>query len=235
LISQPDAGEQALEIADTLVRSGAVDVLVVDSVAALVPKAELEGEMGDTHVGLQARLMSQALRKLTGSIARSRTMVIFINQIRMKIGVMFGSPETTTGGNALKFYASVRLDIRRIGAIKDKDVVVGNQTRVKVVKNKLAPPFRVVEFDIMYGEGISKNGELIDLGVAANVVEKSGAWFSYDGQRIGQGRENAKLFLKENPAMAAEIEQKIRANAGLVAGNMLETGGAGEEAEAEEA
>src|SRR5690348_3809280 len=203
LISQPDTGEQALEIADTLVRSGAVDVLVVDSVAALVPKAELEGEMGDTHVGLQARLMSQALRKLTGSISRSRCMVIFINQIRMKIGVMFGNPETTTGGNALKFYASVRLDIRRIGAIKDKDVVVGNQTRVKVVKNKLAPPFRVVEFDIMYGEGVSKTGELIDLGVAANVVEKSGAWFSYGGQRIGQGRENAKLFLRENPDMAA--------------------------------
>jgi recombination protein RecA len=230
LISQPDAGEQALEIADTLVRSGAVDVLVVDSVAALVPKAELEGEMGDTHVGLQARLMSQALRKLTGSISRSRTMVIFINQIRMKIGVMFGNPETTTGGNALKFYASVRLDIRRIGAIKDKDVVVGNQTRVKVVKNKLAPPFRVVEFDIMYGEGISKNGELIDLGVAANVVEKSGAWFSYEGQRIGQGRENAKLFLRENPEMAAQIESKIRANAGLVAGNMLDTSPASEEA-----
>src|SRR5689334_5288945 len=222
LISQPDAGEQALEIADTLVRSGAVDVLVIDSVAALVPKAELEGEMGDTHVGLQARLMSQALRKLTGSISRSRCMVIFINQIRMKIGVMFGNPETTTGGNALKFYASVRLDIRRIGAIKDKDVVVGNQTRVKVVKNKLAPPFRVVEFDIMYGEGISKTGELIDLGIAANVVEKSGAWFSYGGQRIGQGRENAKLFLRENPEIAADIEQKIRANAGLVAGNMMD-------------
>ncbi|GAB2175308.1 recombinase RecA [Dongia sp. agr-C8] len=230
LISQPDAGEQALEIADTLVRSGAIDVLVVDSVAALVPKAELEGEMGDTHVGLQARLMSQALRKLTGSISRSRCMVIFINQIRMKIGVMFGNPETTTGGNALKFYASVRLDIRRIGAIKDKDVVVGNQTRVKVVKNKLAPPFRVVEFDIMYGEGISKNGELIDLGIAANVVEKSGAWFSYGGQRIGQGRENAKLFLRENPEIAAEIEGKIRANAGLVAGNMMDNGGAGDEA-----
>jgi recombination protein RecA len=198
-----------------------------------VPKAELEGEMGDTHVGLQARLMSQALRKLTGSISRSRTMVIFINQIRMKIGVMFGSPETTTGGNALKFYASVRLDIRRIGAIKDKDVVVGNQTRVKVVKNKLAPPFRVVEFDIMYGEGISKNGELIDLGVAANVVEKSGAWFSYEGQRIGQGRENAKLFLRENPEMAAEIEGKIRANAGLVAGNMMDNNPSEEAAEAE--
>jgi recombination protein RecA len=237
LISQPDAGEQALEIADTLVRSGAIDVLVVDSVAALVPKAELEGEMGDTHVGLQARLMSQALRKLTGSISRSRCMVIFINQIRMKIGVMFGNPETTSGGNALKFYASVRLDIRRIGAIKDKDVVVGNQTRVKVVKNKLAPPFRVVEFDIMYGEGISKNGELIDLGIAANVVEKSGAWFSYNGQRIGQGRENAKAFLKENPEIAKEIEKTIRANAGLVAGNMmdLKRGGGEEDDEAAEA
>ena len=233
LISQPDAGEQALEIADTLVRSGAIDVLVVDSVAALVPKAELEGEMGDTHVGLQARLMSQALRKLTGSISRSRCMVIFINQIRMKIGVMFGNPETTTGGNALKFYASVRLDIRRIGSIKDKETVVGNQTRVKVVKNKVAPPFRVVEFDVMYGEGISKVGELIDLGVAANVVEKSGAWFSYGGQRIGQGRENAKTFLKENPAIANEIEQKIRANAGLVAGAMMDKGGGSEEAAGE--
>jgi len=221
LISQPDAGEQALEIADTLVRSGAIDVLVVDSVAALVPKAELEGEMGDTHVGLQARLMSQALRKLTGSISRSRCMVIFINQIRMKIGVMFGNPETTTGGNALKFYASVRLDIRRIGAIKDKDVVVGNQTRVKVVKNKLAPPFRVVEFDIMYGEGISKTGELIDLGIAANVVEKSGAWFSYDSQRIGQGRENAKTFLKENADIATKIEAAIRQNSGLIAEELL--------------
>ncbi|HVO01280.1 MAG TPA: recombinase RecA [Candidatus Cybelea sp.] len=235
LISQPDAGEQALEIADTLVRSGAIDVLVVDSVAALVPRAELEGEMGDTHVGLQARLMSQALRKLTGSISRSRCMVIFINQIRMKIGVMFGSPETTTGGNALKFYASVRLDIRRIGAIKDKDTVVGNQTRVKVVKNKLAPPFRVVEFDIMYGEGISKTGELIDLGLAANVVEKSGAWFSYGGQRIGQGRENAKLFLRENPDIAKEIEQKIRGNAGLVAGNMMDRNGPAGEDDAAEA
>ena len=216
LISQPDAGEQALEIADTLVRSGAVDVLVVDSVAALVPRAELEGEMGDTHVGLQARLMSQALRKLTGSISRSNCMVIFINQIRMKIGVMFGNPETTTGGNALKFYASVRLDIRRIGAIKDKEEVVGNQTRVKVVKNKMAPPFKVIEFDIMYGVGISKLGELIDLGVKANIVEKSGTWFSYNGTRVGQGRENAKNFLKENPAMADEIEKAIRANAGLV-------------------
>jgi len=221
LISQPDAGEQALEIVDTLVRSGALDVLVVDSVAALVPRAELEGEMGDTHVGLQARLMSQALRKLTGSISRSRTIVIFINQIRMKIGVMFGSPETTTGGNALKFYSSVRLDIRRIGAIKDRDEVVGNQTRVKVVKNKMAPPFRQVEFDIMYGEGISKLGELLDLGVAANLVEKSGAWFSYDGHRIGQGRENSKGFLRENPEMAEKLEKQIRANAGLIADEML--------------
>jgi recombination protein RecA len=216
LISQPDTGEQALEICDTLVRSGAIDVLVVDSVAALTPRAEIEGEMGDSLPGLQARLMSQALRKLTASISRSNCMVIFINQIRMKIGVMFGNPETTTGGHALKFYASVRLDIRRIGAIKDKDEVVGNQTRVKVVKNKVAPPFRVVEFDIMYGEGISKMGELIDLGVKANIVEKSGAWFSYNGQRIGQGRENAKNFLRENTAMAQEIEQKIRANAGIV-------------------
>jgi recombination protein RecA len=221
LISQPDAGEQALEIADTLVRSGAIDVLVVDSVAALVPRAELEGEMGDSHVGLQARLMSQALRKLTGSISKSRCMVIFINQIRQKIGVMFGNPETTTGGNALKFYASVRLDIRRIGAIKDRDEVVGNQTRVKVVKNKLAPPFRVIEFDIMYGEGVSKTGELLDLGVNAGIVEKSGAWFSYDGNRIGQGRENAKNFLKQNPDVAKGIEAKIRANAGLVADAML--------------
>ena len=232
LISQPDAGEQALEIADTLVRSGAIDVLVVDSVAALVPRAELEGEMGDSHMGLQARLMSQALRKLTGSISKSRCMVIFINQIRMKIGVMFGNPETTTGGNALKFYASVRLDIRRIGSIKDRETVVGNQTRVKVVKNKLAPPFRVVEFDIMYGEGISKVGELVDLGSQANVVEKSGAWFSYDGQRIGQGRENAKQFLRDNPAIAEAIEQKVRANAGLVADAMMgapETGEAAEE------
>jgi recombination protein RecA len=222
LISQPDAGEQALEIADTLVRSGAIDVLVVDSVAALVPRAELEGEMGDSLPGLQARLMSQALRKLTSSISKSHTLVIFINQIRMKIGVMFGNPETTSGGNALKFYASVRLDIRRIGAIKDRDLVVGNQTRVKVVKNKMAPPFRVVEFDITYGEGISKTGELLDLGVQANIVDKAGAWFSYEGQRIGQGRENAKTFLKENPAMADEIEKKIRANAGLVSAAMLE-------------
>lgn len=224
LISQPDAGEQALEIADTLVRSGALDVLVIDSVAALVPRAELEGDMGDSHVGLQARLMSQALRKLTGSISRSRTIVIFINQIRMKIGVMFGSPETTTGGNALKFYASVRLDIRRIGSIKDKEEVVGNQTRVKVVKNKMAPPFRQVEFDIMYGEGISKMGELLDLGVKANIVDKSGAWLSYDGQRIGQGRENAKNFLRENPEMAAKLEQQIRANAGILADNLLGSG-----------
>jgi recombination protein RecA len=222
IISQPDTGEQALEIADTLVRSGAVDVLVIDSVAALVPRAELEGEMGDTHVGLQARLMSQALRKLTGSVSKSNCMVIFINQIRMKIGVMFGSPETTAGGNALKFYSSVRLDIRRIGAIKDKDEVVGNQTRVKVVKNKVAPPFKVIEFDIMYGEGVSKRGELIDLGVKAGIVEKSGSWFSYDGQRIGQGRENVKKFLLENPDMADSIEGKIRHSAGLIAEDMLE-------------
>jgi recombination protein RecA len=222
LISQPDAGEQALEIADTLVRSGAVDVMVIDSVAALVPRAELEGEMGDNHVGLHARLMSQALRKLTGSISRSKTMVIFINQIRMKIGVMFGSPETTTGGNALKFYARVRLDIRRIGQIKDRDNVVGNQTRVKVVKNKVAPPFKVVEFDIMYGEGVSKTGELLDLGVNAGIIEKSGAWFSYKDQRIGQGRENSKTFLKENPEMATEIERRIRENAGILSEAMLE-------------
>lgn len=221
LISQPDAGEQALEIADTLVRSNAIDVLVVDSVAALVPRAELEGEMGDTHVGLQARLMSQALRKLTGSISKSRCVVIFINQIRMKIGVMFGSPETTTGGNALKFYASVRLDIRRIGSIKDREIVVGNQTRVKVVKNKMAPPFRQVEFDIMYGEGISKTGEIVDLGVQAGFVEKSGAWFSAEGERIGQGRENAKQYLKDNPAMMATLEAKIRSNSGIVAEALL--------------
>src|SRR2546421_8445555 len=221
IVSQPDTGEQALEIVDTLVRSNAVDVLVVDSVAALVPRAEIEGEMGDSHVGLQARLMSQALRKLTGSISRSRCMVIFINQVRMKIGVMYGNPETTTGGNALKFYASVRLDIRRIGSIKDRDVVTGNQTRVKVVKNKLAPPFRVVEFDIMYGEGVSKTGELVDLGVAAGVVEKSGAWFSHGGQRIGQGRENAKVFLRDNPAVADAIERAIRQNAGPVADAMM--------------
>ena len=222
LISQPDTGEQALEIADTLVRSGAIDVLVVDSVAALTPKAELEGEMGDMQMGSQARLMSQALRKLTGSISKSRCMVIFINQIRMKIGVMFGSPETTSGGNALKFYASVRLDIRRIGAIKEREEVVGNQTRVKVVKNKVAPPFKQVEFDIMYGEGISKMGELVDLGVKAGIVEKSGSWFSYDSERIGQGRENAKTYLKEHPDMAARIELAIRQNAGLLAGKILE-------------
>ncbi|MBR0649318.1 recombinase RecA [Roseomonas terrae] len=221
LISQPDAGEQALEIADTLVRSGAIDVLVVDSVAALVPRAELEGEMGDTHVGLHARLMSQALRKLTGSVAKSNTLLIFLNQIRLKIGVMFGNPETTTGGNALKFYASVRMEIRRIGAIKDRDEVTGNHTRVKVVKNKMAPPFREVEFDIMYGEGISKVGELIDLGVKASVVEKSGAWFSCDSQRIGQGRENAKQFLRDHPEMSNSIEQRIRGQAGLLADQML--------------
>ena len=221
LISQPDAGEQALEIADTLVRSGAIDVLVVDSVAALVPKAELEGEMGDSHMGLQARLMSQALRKLTSTIARSNTLVIFINQIRMKIGVMFGNPETTTGGNALKFYASVRLDIRGIGKIKDKEDIIGSQTRVKVVKNKVAPPFKVVDFDIMYGEGISKTGELIDLGVKANVIEKSGAWFSYNGDKIGQGRENAKIFLKEHPDIALEIENKIKADAGHLSSEMI--------------
>src|SRR3984893_12549880 len=221
LISQPDTGEQALEICDTLVRSGAVDVLVIDSVAALVPRAELEGEMGDALPGLQARLMSQALRKLTASINKSNTMVIFINQIRMKIGVMYGSPETTTGGNALKFYASVRLDIRRIGVIKERDEVVGNQTRVKVVKNKLAPPFKQVEFDIMYGEGISKMGELVDLGLKAGVVEKSGAWFSYDSQRLGQGRENAKSFLKQHPEIASKIEVAIRQNAGLIAEQIL--------------
>jgi recombination protein RecA len=224
LISQPDAGEQALEIADTLVRSGAIDVLVIDSVAALVPRAELEGEMGDSQPGLQARLMSQALRKLTGSVSRSRTLVIFINQLRMKIGVMFGNPETTTGGNALKFYSSVRLEIRRIGAIKDRDEAVGNQTRVKVVKNKMAPPFRLVEFDIMYGEGISKTGELIDLGLKAGIIEKAGSWFSYGSERIGQGRENAKTYLKEHGATAAEIEAKIRANAGPVAEKLLAGG-----------
>ena len=229
LISQPDTGEQALEICDTLVRSGAIDVLVIDSVAALTPRAEIEGEMGDALPGLQARLMSQALRKLTASISRSNTMVIFINQIRMKIGVMFGSPETTTGGNALKFYASVRLDIRRIGAIKDRDEVVGNQTRVKVVKNKLAPPFKQVEFDIMYGEGVSKTGELIDLGVKAGVVEKSGSWFSYNSQRLGQGRENAKLFLRDNPELASEIEMLLRQNAGLIADGLLDSGGGSED------
>jgi len=221
IVSQPDTGEQALEIADTLVRSNAVDVLVIDSVAALVPRAEIEGEMGDSHVGLQARLMSQALRKITGSISRSKCLVIFINQIRMKIGVMYGSPETTTGGNALKFYASVRLDIRRTGAIKDRDEVVGNSTRVKVVKNKVAPPFKQVEFDIMYGEGVSKAGEILDLGVKAGLVEKSGAWFSYDSVRIGQGRENAKIWLRENPEMADKLEAAIRANAAGVADAMM--------------
>jgi recombination protein RecA len=235
LISQPDAGEQALEICDTLVRSGAVDVVVIDSVAALVPRAELEGEMGDSHMGLHARLMSQALRKLTGSVSRSHTTLIFLNQIRMKIGVMFGNPETTTGGNALKFYASVRLEIRRIGQIKDRDEVVGNQTRVKVVKNKMAPPFRQVEFDIMYGEGISKVGELIDLGVKAGVVEKSGAWFSHDSQRIGQGRENAKQFLRDHPDMADKIEHTVREQSGVVTNAMMATPDEGEEAEAAEA
>ena len=232
LISQPDTGEQALEITDTLVRSGAIDVLVIDSVAALTPRAELEGEMGDMQPGMQARLMSKALRKLTASISKSRCMVIFINQIRMKIGIMFGNPETTTGGNALKFYASVRLDIRRIGQIKDRDEVVGNQTRVKVVKNKMAPPFKQVEFDIMYGEGISKTGELIDLGVKAGIVERAGAWFSHDGNRIGQGRENVKSFLKENPKVARAIENAVRSNAGLIVDKMLvepEPGEAGEE------
>lgn len=221
IISQPDTGEQALEIADTLVRSGAIDVLIIDSVAALVPKAELEGDMGDSHMGLQARLMSQALRKLTGSIHKTNCMVIFINQIRQKIGVMFGNPETTTGGNALKFYASVRLDIRRIGALKDKENVIGNQTRVKVVKNKMAPPFKVVEFDIMYGEGVSKTGELIDLGVSAGVVDKAGSWYSMGSQRIGQGKESARQFLKDNPEIAAQIESAIRGNAGLIADGMM--------------
>jgi recombination protein RecA len=233
LISQPDTGEQALEITDTLVRSGGIDIIVIDSVAALTPKAELEGEMGDQLPGLQARLMSQALRKLTGSISRSNTIVIFINQIRMKIGIMFGNPETTTGGNALKFYSSVRLDIRRIGAIKDHEEVVGNQTRVKVVKNKVAPPFKQVEFDIMYGQGVSKTGELVDLGVKAGIVEKSGAWFSYDGQRIGQGRENAKAFLAQNPDMANKIEAQIRQNAGLI-GQALVHGDDAAKAEDEE-
>jgi len=232
LLSQPDGGEQALEICDTLVRSGAVDIVVIDSVAALVPRAELEGEMGDTHVGLHARLMSQALRKLTGSVSKSHTMLIFLNQIRLKIGVMFGNPETTTGGNALKFYASIRMEIRRIGQIKDRDEVVGNQTRVKVVKNKLAPPFRQVEFDIMYGEGISKVGELIDLGVKANVVEKSGAWFSYDSTRIGQGRENAKQFLRDHKEMAEAIEKKVREQSGVVANSMQTLPDEGDEAEA---
>jgi recombination protein RecA len=230
LISQPDDGEQALEIADTLVRSGAVDVLVVDSVAALTPKAELEGEMGDMQPGMQARLMSKALRKLTASISKSKCMVIFINQIRMKIGIMFGNPETTTGGNALKFYASVRLDIRRIGQIKEREEVVGNQTRVKVVKNKVAPPFKQVEFDIMYGEGISKTGELVDLGVKAGIVEKSGAWFSFNGERIGQGRENTKAFLKQHPKVGIEIEKAVRQNAGLIVDKMLEAAPEGDEA-----
>ncbi|WP_176085933.1 recombinase RecA [Martelella sp. HB161492] len=223
LISQPDTGEQALEIVDTLVRSGALDVIVIDSVAALTPRAEIEGEMGDSLPGMQARLMSQALRKLTASISRSNCMVIFINQIRMKIGVMFGSPETTTGGNALKFYASVRLDIRRIGSVKDRDEVIGNQTRVKVVKNKMAPPFKQVEFDIMYGEGVSKMGELVDLGVKAGIVEKSGSWFSYNSQRLGQGRENAKTFLRENPPLAEEIELALRQNAGLISEGLLQS------------
>ena len=231
LISQPDTGEQALEIADTLVRSGVLDVVVIDSVAALVPKAELEGEMGDSLPGLQARLMSQALRKLTGSISRSKCMVIFTNQIRSKIGVMFGSPETTTGGNALKFYASIRIDVRRIGSVKDRDEVTGNQTRVKVVKNKMAPPFKQVEFDIMYGEGISKTGELIDLGVKAGLVEKSGSWFSYADRRIGQGRENAKTFLKENPEVAQELEDSLRKKAGILADDLTDLAGdAGEDA-----
>jgi len=229
LISQPDAGEQALEIADTLVRSGAIDVLVVDSVAALTPRAELEGEMGDLQPGMQARLMSKALRKLTASISKSKCMVIFINQIRMKIGIMFGNPETTTGGNALKFYASVRLDIRRIGQIKDREEIVGNETRVKVVKNKVAPPFKQVEFDIMYGEGISKVGELVDLGVKAGIVEKSGAWFSYNGERIGQGRENTKAFLKQHPKVADQVEKAIRQNAGLIVDKMLQAEPEGEE------
>ncbi len=231
LISQPDTGEQALEIADTLVRSGAIDILVVNSVAALTPRAEIEGEMGDVQPGSQARLMSQALRKLTGSISRSNTMVIFINQIRMKIGVMYGSPETTAGGMALKFYASVRLDIRRIGSIKDRDEVIGNTTRVKIVKNKVAPPFKQVEFDIMYGEGVSKLGELVDLGVKASIVEKSGAWFSFDSQRIGQGRENAKQFLRQHPEIAEKIEASIRQNAGLIAERILQDTGPEEEGE----
>jgi recombination protein RecA len=234
LISQPDAGEQALEIADTLVRSGAIDVLVVDSVAALTPRAELEGEMGDMQPGMQARLMSKALRKLTASISKSKCMVIFINQIRMKIGIMFGNPETTTGGNALKFYASVRLDIRRIGQIKDREEIVGNETRVKVVKNKVAPPFKQVEFDIMYGEGISKVGELVDLGVKAGIIEKSGAWFSYNGERIGQGRENTKAFLKAHPKIADQVEKAIRQNAGLIVDKMLAEPDGAEGMDAEE-
>jgi recombination protein RecA len=230
IVSQPDTGEQALEIADTLVRSNAIDVLVVDSVAALVPRAEIEGEMGDSHVGLQARLMSQALRKLTGSISKSKCLVIFINQVRMKIGVMYGNPETTTGGNALKFYASVRLDIRRTGQIKDRDDIIGNTTRVKVVKNKVAPPFKQVEFDIMYGEGISKMGEILDLGVKAGIIEKSGAWFSYDSIRIGQGRENAKSYLKENPEVAERIERAIRGNTEQVAEALMTGAGPDDDA-----
>jgi recombination protein RecA len=232
LISQPDAGEQALEIADTLIRSGAIDVLVVDSVAALVPRAELEGEMGDSHMGLHARLMSQALRKITGSVSKSKTILVFLNQIRMKIGVMFGNPETTTGGNALKFYASVRLEIRRIGQIKERDEVVGNQTRVKVVKNKMAPPFKQVEFDIMYGEGISRTGELIDLGIKAGVVEKSGSWFSYSSQRVGQGRENAKQFLRDHPDVADAIEAKVREQSGIVSATLMVAPTEEDEAEA---
>ncbi len=232
LISQPDAGEQALEICDTLVRSGAIDIVVIDSVAALVPRAELEGEMGDSHVGLHARLMSQALRKLTGSVSKSNTMLIFLNQIRLKIGVMFGNPETTTGGNALKFYASIRMEIRRIGSLKDRENVTGNQTRVKVVKNKLAPPFREVEFDILFGEGISKVGELVDLGVKAGVVEKSGAWYSCESQRIGQGRENAKQFLRDHKDMAESIERRIREQSGAVAESLMVSASAEEQAEA---
>ena len=234
LISQPDAGEQALEIADTLVRSGAIDVLVVDSVAALVPRAELEGEMGDSHMGLHARLMSQALRKITGSVSRSKCILIFLNQIRMKIGVMFGNPETTTGGNALKFYASVRMEIRRTGQIKERDEVVGNQTRVKVVKNKMAPPFRQVEFDIMYGEGVSRTGELLDLGIKAGVVEKSGSWFSYSSTRVGQGRENAKQFLRDHPDIADAIEAKVREQSGIVANALMVAPTEEDEAEAAE-
>jgi recombination protein RecA len=233
IISQPDSGEQALEIADTLVRSGAVDVLVVDSVAALVPKAELEGEMGDSHMGLQARLMSQALRKLTASVSKSNALVIFINQIRMKIGIMFGNPETTTGGNALKFYSSVRIDIRRIGSIKDKETVVGNETRVKIVKNKVAPPFKTVEFDIMYNQGISREGEIIELGVKAGIVEKSGSWFSYNSQRIGQGKENARQYLRENPKVADEIVKKIMDAAGVINERMLESAASDGDSEAE--
>src|SRR6056300_189994 len=235
LISQPDTGEQALEIADTLIKSGSISVLVIDSVAALTPKAELEGEMGDHHVGLQSRLMSQALRKITGSVSKSNTMLIFINQIRMKIGVMFGNPETTSGGNALKFYSSVRMDIRRIGAIKDKDEIIGNSTRVKIVKNKVSPPFKVVEFDLMYGKGISKTGELVDLGVKAGIVEKSGAWFAYKGEKIGQGRENAKIYLEQNPNVAKSLEDQIRSNANLANSKMIAENQADEDAIDEDA